>query len=89
MSTQNSAIQSVVQQVEANFTAVKQNLTTIATGVQALDAKIVALQQQLSTSGTLSADDQAALNQVVTDSATLVQQSQSIDTSVPATPPSA
>ena len=56
-----SAVTDFAAKVEANFASIK-------AGIQALDDKIVAFQNS---PGTLSASDQAALDQIVTDSAAL------------------
>ena len=75
-------VQNLAASVEANFAATKTQLTTIATGVTALDAKIVALQAQIASG--LSAADQAALQALVADSAALAAQAKAIDTTPPA-----
>jgi hypothetical protein len=58
-----SAVSDFSAKVESNF-------ATIKAGIDALDAKIVAFQNS---PGTLSPDDQAALDQIVADSANLAQ----------------
>lgn len=56
-----SAITDFAAKTEANFASVK-------TGIAALDAKILALQNS---PGILTPEDQAALDQIVTDSGAL------------------
>ena len=58
-----SAVSDFYAKVESNF-------ATIKAGIQALDDKIVAFQNS---PGTLSPEDQAALDQIVSDSADLAQ----------------
>jgi hypothetical protein len=67
---------------QADLTAIATTLNGVVTGIQALDAQITALQQQLA--GGLSADDQAALTAIKTASDALVTQAQSISTAPPA-----
>jgi len=84
MATGNSAIQQFAAKVEANFTTLKGDLGNLKTGIAALDAKIIALQN--SAGGALSADDQAALQGLVDDSSALVKQADAIDVTPPAPP---
>ena len=71
-----SAITDFSAKVELNFAALK-------TAIAALDAQIVAFQNS---PGTLSATDQAALDQIVADSAALVTQAGTVTTPTPPTP---
>ena len=67
MATQTDAIQVAAAQVEANFATTKAALATIQTDVAALQAT-------LSTNTGLSAADQAALAQLVTDSGAIASE---------------
>jgi hypothetical protein len=68
-----------------NLTATSAALTSIATGVLALDALIVGFQNS---PGTLSAADQAALDAIVAQSAALASQASAINTNPPTAPSS-
>jgi hypothetical protein len=68
-----SVITDFAAKVEANFAALK-------TAIAALDAQIVAFQNS---PGTLSATDQAALDQIVADSAALVTQAGTVTPPTP------
>lgn len=85
MSTQNDAIQAAAASAEANFAKLGATLTAIQAGVTALDKQITDLEAKLTSAGnTLSADDVAALQKLVTDSGALVSQAQGISTAPPA-----
>ena len=71
-----SQITDFAAKVEVNFAATK-------AGIQALDDKITAFQNS---PGTLSATDQAALDQIVTDSAALVSQTNALPPTVAPAP---
>lgn len=87
MATNVSAIQQFAAQVEANFAILKADLRNVQIGVSSLNQQIAALQQQISNgSSTLSAEDSAAIQQLVTDSAALDTQAGAI-TVPPVTPP--
>lgn len=84
--SQSDLVQAAFAKVEANFVLLQTAFTNVTTGIAALDAKIIALAQQLAAGGTLSQTDQDALTQLVTDSAALVTQAQGISTTDPSTP---
>ena len=65
-----SAVTDFAARVEANFAAIK-------TGIQALDDKIVVFNNS---PGALSTADQAALDQIVSDSADLAQRAGTMPT---------
>lgn len=69
------------EQEQADLTAISGTLDTIVTGIEALDAKITALQNS---PGTLSASDQAALDAIQVASKALVAKSAAISTAPPA-----
>lgn len=71
-----SQISDFAAKVEANFASTK-------SGIQALDDKIVAFQNS---PGTLSPEDQAALDAIVADSATLATAANAVVPPVPPTP---
>jgi chromosome segregation ATPase len=86
MATNQDAVQAAFTASEANFGTIKTALTSIASGVAALDAQIQMLAQQVALgSSTLSAADQSSLNQLVSDSAILASQAQGISTAPPST----
>lgn len=69
----NPAVSAFAAKVEANFASIK-------TGIQALDDKITAFNNS---PGTLSAEDQAMLDGIVTDSAALATAANAIVPPVP------
>jgi capsule polysaccharide export protein KpsE/RkpR len=70
--------------------ALKANQATIATGIQALDAKIVALAGQIAASpSVLTAEDQATLDAVVAQSAALASVASADPTATPPPAPPA
>lgn len=71
---------------QTDLTAIKTTLEGVVTGIQALDAKIVNLQNS---PGTLSPADQAALDSIESASAALVAQAEAISTAPPDPPVSA
>lgn len=80
-----SAITDWATKEQADLTAIQGTLTSIVSGIAALDAQITAFQNS---PGTLSATDQAALNAIQSASDALVTQSAAISTTAPsATPP--
>lgn len=66
---------------QADLTAISGVLDSIATGVNALDALIKQLQN---TSGSITPEDQALLDQIEAQSAALVTKAQQINTQPPA-----
>jgi hypothetical protein len=84
MSTTTSAIQVYTQQVEANFAALTTDLGELKADIAALNAQILALQNQAAPS--LSSADALALQQLVTDSGTLVSSANAILPAAPAAP---
>lgn len=73
--------------VASELKQVSDNLTTAATGVSAQAAQIAALQAQIAnSSSTLTADDQAALDSLVTSSAALDAQLNPPAPAAPAAP---
>lgn len=76
-----SAITDWAAKEQADLTAISSTLDSITAGIQALDAKIVALQ---SSPGTLSASDQAALDDIEASSSALVAKAAAISTAEPA-----
>ena len=71
-----SAVSDFAAKVESNF-------ATIKTNIDALDARIVAFDNS---PGTLTATDQAALDQIVTDSAALAQRAGTMPTAATVPP---
>ena len=69
---------------EADLTAISGTLNALATGVTELNSQIASLQSQLSSSGTLSTADAAALAQVKAASDALVTQAAAIKVPAPA-----
>ena len=81
-----SAITDWAAKEQADLTAISGKLQTIADGIAKLDAMIAALQNS---PGTLSASDQAALDQIEQQSAALVTAASAIDLTPPTAPPAA
>ena len=69
--------------VQTAFDAVNADLTKIKDGIAALDALIVAFQNS---PGTLSAEDQAALDKIQAESAALVATADAVDVTPPVAP---
>lgn len=80
MSTTPSAIQAWAAAEQADLTTISTTLDGIVTGVAALDALITQFQNS---PGTLSADDQAALDAIQAASQALVAKVQAISTAPP------
>lgn len=81
-----SAITDFAAKIEANDATLKAKLEAIATGVQSLDAKITALEGTLVG---LTPEEQAALDQVSSESDALVAQANAINTADPTPVPAA
>lgn len=78
-----SAITDWAAKEQADLDAISGTLDGVVTGIKALDDKITALQ---SSPGTLSAEDQAALDAIQQASKALVAKSQAISVTPPAPP---
>jgi hypothetical protein len=81
MSTPVDPIQTFATQEAANLTAVSNALTSIVTGITALDTLIQQLQNQGTT--VLSPGDQSLLDQISAQSAALVTQATAVSTAAP------
>ena len=81
---QMSKITDWAAQEQADLTAIKSTLDGITTGIANLDAKITALQNS---PGTLSAEDQKALDDIQAASKAVVAQAAAIKTDAPAPAP--
>jgi len=83
------AIQSAAAAEQANTDAVKAALTNISTGITGLQTTITSLQAQiaaLQSGGSLSADDQTAVDAMLADSQSAVTQVQQIAAALTPTP---
>jgi len=78
-----SAIQTFAAAEQATLASLATAITTVGTGVIALDALITTLQNS---PGTISAADQATLDQIQAASKALVAQVNAISTTPPGTP---
>lgn len=79
-----SVITQWAEQEQADLTAISGTLDTITTGIKSLDDKITALQNS---PGTLTPEDQAALDGIQSASKALVTKAAAISTDAPPTTP--
>lgn len=78
-----SAIQAFAAAEQATLASLATAITALGTGITALDALITTLQNS---GGTISAADQATLDQIQAQSKALVAQAAAISTTPPGTP---